>query len=245
VYIHGGGFSSGDRSNHGGMMLDECLKAGISYASIDYRLSYVAPYPAPMLDGARAVQFIRTQAREWNVDPLRIAAAGNSAGSGITQWLAFHNDLADPNSDDPVARQSTRLSGALALCMQSTYDFREIRKIVPGTAFRNSFGFMFFGLPEDWDWDAAKVDSELDAKLKDASPIHHLSADDCPVYILHRADDRRPGNIHHPNFGEHLKQAMDKLGLYNVRVLDTDFKNGAREIRESRMPFLKKVFGMR
>jgi acetyl esterase/lipase len=59
-----------------------------------------------MHDGARAVQYLRSRAKEWNLDPARVAATGGSAGAGISLWLAFHADLADPKSKDPVARQS-------------------------------------------------------------------------------------------------------------------------------------------
>jgi acetyl esterase/lipase len=65
-----------------------------------------------MLDGGRAVQFARSKAKEWNIDKARIAATGGSAGAGISLWLAFRDDLADPKSDDPVARESTRLTCA-------------------------------------------------------------------------------------------------------------------------------------
>jgi acetyl esterase/lipase len=110
IYIHGGGFVHGDKSLIPGVDIEFYRRAGISVASIDYRYSTQAPYPAPMLDSARAVQFIRSKAAEWNLDPKRVGAYGNSAGAGIALWLAFHADLAKPDSADPISRQSTRLS---------------------------------------------------------------------------------------------------------------------------------------
>src|SRR5262249_41628078 len=115
VFIHGGGFRGGDKKNLSPVLLNLCLKAGLSVASINYRLSQHAPFPAPMHDGGRAIQFFRFKAKEWNLDPRRIAATGGSAGAGISLWLAFHDDLADPGSKDPVARESTRLSCAAVL----------------------------------------------------------------------------------------------------------------------------------
>jgi acetyl esterase/lipase len=109
IYIHGGGFVAGDKSNVNAGTIQFFLKAGISFASISYRYSTQAPYPAPMMDGARAVQFLRSKAGEWNIDPKRFAAFGGSAGAGISMWLAFHDDLAKPASADPIERQSTRL----------------------------------------------------------------------------------------------------------------------------------------
>src|SRR5262245_27814718 len=80
VFIHGGGFRAGDKSNVSPLLLEHCLKAGISVAAINYRFSQHAPFPAPMNDGARAVQFLRSKAKEWNLDPKRVAATGGSAG---------------------------------------------------------------------------------------------------------------------------------------------------------------------
>jgi acetyl esterase/lipase len=109
VSIHGGGFSGGTKSVSP-FLLEDCLKSGISVVAITYRLSDEAKAPAQFLDSARAIQFIRSMAKEWNLDGSKMAATGGSAGAGISLWLGFHDDLADPKSDDPVLRQSTRLT---------------------------------------------------------------------------------------------------------------------------------------
>ena len=223
VWIHGGGFRGGDKNPVNQTLLKGFLEAGVSVASINYRLTHIGPYPMQMHDGARAIQFLRSKAGKWNIDPKRVAAGGGSAGSGISQWLAFHDDLADPKGDDPVARQSTRLTCALPINMQSTYDPRVVKNIIPGKAYTNAALLPFYGLPESWDWDSDKIDAELDALIKDASPINHLTADDPPVFLIHYEKARKPGNIHHPNFGEYLKKAMDKLGIECIRRMDSDY----------------------
>src|SRR6185295_16389000 len=76
VFIHGGGFRAGDKAAYDKQLLTACLASGISYASINYRLSDVAPYPAQMHDSARAIEFIRSKSPEWNIDPKRIACTG-------------------------------------------------------------------------------------------------------------------------------------------------------------------------
>jgi len=117
--IHGGGWTGGskerlDRFVDAGAL----LQAGISVVAINYR--YVSqgkaegvepPVKAPLHDAARAIQFVRSKAAEWNIDKTRVAATGGSAGACSSLWLAFHDDLADPKSDDPVARESTRALG--------------------------------------------------------------------------------------------------------------------------------------
>ena len=243
VWIHGGGFRAGNKASIPASLLGPFLESGVSCASIHYRLSQHAPYPAQMHDSARAIQFLRSKAEEWNIDPKHFAAGGGSAGSGISQWLAFHDDMADHKSNDPVARQSTRLSCALPISMQSTYDPREIKKIVPGNAYRHPALVQLFALPQDWDWDTADIDDKLDALLKDASPITHLTKDDPPIFLIHYKRANKPGDIHHPNFGKHLKDAMDKLGIECVRKLDSDY-DSMTAAHADMVKFVKKHFGM-
>lgn len=176
-----------------------------------------------MVDSARAVQFLRSKAEEWNLDPNRFAAGGGSAGSGISQWLAYRDDMADPNSDDPIAKNSTRLSCVFPINMQSTYDTRVIKEIIPGKAYTHPALLPFYDRPQNWDWDSDPIDEKLDAMMKDASPITHLTKDDPPIFLLQYARAATPGNIHHPKFGEHLKAKADELGVECVAKLDTDF----------------------
>ncbi len=244
VWIHGGGFRAGDKSSIPPALLNRCLDAGISCASINYRLSHHAPYPAPMHDSARAIQFLRSKAAEWDLDPKRFAAGGGSAGAGISQWIGYHDDMAKPDSADPVARQSTRLSCVLPINMQSIYDPRVIKKIIPGDAYKNSALVLLFGRPEGWDWDTDVIDDALDALLKDAGPITHLSADDPPIYLINYAKANIAGNIHHSNFGKYLKEAADKLGVECVRHMDSDYES-MDAVYAGMVEFLKKHFGMK
>ena len=106
VHIHGGGWLGGKK--HETANANE-LKKGYSFASIDYRLAGVKLLPAAVHDAARAIQFLRTKAKEWNFDPNRIAVIGGSAGAASSLWLAYHDDMANPKSDDPILRQSSRV----------------------------------------------------------------------------------------------------------------------------------------
>lgn len=241
VWIHGGGFRGGNKSSVPADLLRGCLKAGISVASIHYRLSSHAPYPAQMHDSARAIQFIRSKAGDWSIDAERIAAGGGSAGSGISQWLAFHDDMAQPDSEDPIARQSTRLVCAIPINMQSTYDPRQIKELIPGDAYKHPAFIPLFDLPADWDVDTATIDEKLDWLIRDASPINHLTRDDVPIFLIHYERSNKPGNIHHSNFGKHLKEAMDRLEIECVRRMDRDY-GSMSEAYADMVSFLQKHF---
>lgn len=215
VYIHGGGFRAGDKNSLSPLLLDLCMEKGISVASINYRYSQQAPYPAPMHDGARAIQFLRWKAKDWNLDPKRIAATGGSAGAGISLWLGFHNDMADAKSDDPVKRQSTRLSSMAVLAAQTSYDPRVIAKVVGEAASRHPALAQLYGLRED-----EMASDRAHRMFEDGSPITYLTKDDPAVFLYYTEPDEpmpadaKPGDgIHHPRFGFFLKERMDKLGI--------------------------------
>ena len=148
LYIHGGGFMQGDKRSLGAPRLKEYLDAGCAVAAINYRFTDAAPAPAQYLDCARALQTLRHRAKEWKLDPSRIASTGGSAGAGTSLWLAFHDDLADPKSEDPVSRQSTRLTCVAVDDGQSSYDPRFAEKIgIPRPNFdRHAFFLPFYGI---------------------------------------------------------------------------------------------------
>ena len=237
VFIHGGGFVGGDKSGANPGDIDRCLAAGISFASINYRYTTQAPYPAPMLDGARAIQFVRAKAAEWNIDPKRIGAYGGSAGAGISMWLAFHDDLAKPGSPDPVEQQSTRLVFAGSLGGQSSYDPLQIREWLGGRAWEHPAFLPFYAVKSRDEF----AKSEVRKLAADASVINHLSKDDPPVFMIYNepdaplSQDSAPGTgIHHPKFGHILKEKMDTLGIEAVyrHVTDGKSPNPAQHFHE-------------
>jgi acetyl esterase/lipase len=215
VSIHGGGFAKGDK-RVSPELLRRCLDSGISVAAVTYRFSSQAIAPAPFLDSARAIQFIRHKAGEWHLDPTKVAATGSSAGAGISLWLGFHDDLADPGGDDPVSRQSTRLTCVSVFNGQTSYDPRFIRDLLPGTdTYRHPRLAQLFAVDLDKLDDLPREKYQL---FELASPINHLTKGDAPTQLLYSANldapvKNRSVGIHHPRFGQALKERMDKLGI--------------------------------
>jgi len=212
VFIHGGGFLVGSKDYAKAALVNGCLRQGISVAAINYRYSSQAPFPAPFRDAARAVQFLRSRSREWNLDPARFAATGGSAGGGMSLWLALHDEMADPKSADPVLRQSTRLQAVFAVVAQCSYDPRWIREHIGGRAHEHAAIAKLYGLaPEEADSDRAH------ALYDEAAAIRHLTKDDPPVFLTYEGPDpptdKAGAGIHSSRFGEILKSEMDKLGV--------------------------------
>lgn len=240
IYIHGGGFVAGDKKSIHQPLLKSGLESGISFAAIHYRFvdGKDVLFPVPQLDSARALQFLRSKAKEWNIDPKRVACYGGSAGAGISMWLGFHEDLADPKSEDPVLRESTRILAIGTFGGQGTYDPIKIKELIGGRAWEHPSLLKVYGLKST---EEALNPTPAQQKLYDeAAAITHLTQDDAPLYMVYNeADgplpaDAKPGQgIHHPNFGRQLKAKMDELGIENVLVLPNDKgRNAGKEMFE-------------
>jgi acetyl esterase/lipase len=189
--IHGGGWQGGEKERVDRFVdVSALLKAGLSVAAINYRFVKMAeeegvkpPVKMPLHDAARALQFVRSKAAEWNIDKNRIGAAGGSAGACSSLWLAFHDDLAVPGSDDPVARESSRLQCAAVTGAQTTLDPQQMKEWTPNSDYGgHAFGFM----PDPHDLKTRDTQFPQFLAARDSllpwiqrySPIAHVTKDD-------------------------------------------------------------------
>lgn len=103
VYIHGGGWAGGSKDAPIGLPL---LNLGYTLASVEYRFSQDAVFPAQIEDCKAAIRWLRTHAAEYGYDPRRIAAAGDSAGGHLTALLAVTGDVKDFDEGDNLDQSS-------------------------------------------------------------------------------------------------------------------------------------------
>ncbi|MHC4518744.1 MAG: outer membrane protein assembly factor BamB family protein, partial [Planctomycetota bacterium] len=253
LYIHGGGFRGGDKKSLNPGEARSFLSAGYSVAAINYRLTDTAPAPAAYLDCARALQFLRHNASKWNLNPKLVASTGGSAGAGTSMWLAFHDDMADPESDDPIARQSTRLTCVAVRNGQSSYDPRFAEKIgIPRPNFeRHAFFEPFYGITTE-QADTAGAYERYDR----AAPITYLSADDPPALLTYSYPNEEVTEqtsmgliVHHPKFGIALKEHMDSLAIEcAVQYQDADSGRLVRHTQNAQtltaLDFIRKQFNL-
>jgi acetyl esterase/lipase len=218
VYIHEGGFIGGDKRKFSRELIETMHREGISVASINYRLTEGGlfdggknMYPAPMHDGARALQFLRYNASKYKLDKTRFAATGGSAGGCMLMWLGFHPDLAQADHSDPVLRESSRLQVLAPRGGQTS---------VHGPTILEWFGVKSLniskreGIVQNSSELKQPSDKELALSL-DASPITHLTPDDPPIYLFYGGandpvNEETPWGkwVHHPLLGIKLHEAM-------------------------------------
>ncbi len=217
VFIHGGGFVGGDKSSVGAITIKQALDHGVSIASINYRFRTEASINVVLRDCARAVQFLRSKAEEWHFDKMKIAAMGGSAGAGTSLWLAFHDDLADPKSEDPVLRESTRLAAAASNSGQASYDIKRWREVL------GSDEAMRFYPQAEWPKmyglkTLEDLDSDEGRRLRaDADMLGLISKDDPPVMLSansrHNELNNKGDTNHTPKHSEAVKNRCDQIGV--------------------------------
>lgn len=217
--VHGGGWVGGGKERVQRFAdVAALLDAGISVVAINYRYTSQAgadgvepPVKAPLHDAARALQFVRSKAQEWNLNSQRIGAAGGSAGVCTSLWLAFHDDLADPNSEDPVARQSSRLWCAAVTGAQTTLDPKQMKAWTPNS----KYGGHAFGRRAFAEFLAER--EQILPWIEEYSPYALVSQDDPPVYLTYSRPPAIGKNqqdpTHTSNFGVKLQEHCEATGV--------------------------------
>lgn len=171
VFIHGGAWTSGKRSDYRIYGID-FAKRGYIVASVTYRLSQEAPFPAAVEDVKCAVRFLRANAKQYNIDPDKMAAIGGSAGGHLAMMIGYSSDVPELEGSGGNAGVSSRVQAVVDLYGPTdlTTDFARAAKPV----------LKFFG--------NKKYDQAAD-QYKLASPLAHVSKDDPPTLILHGTID--------------------------------------------------------
>ncbi|MEZ6057408.1 MAG: alpha/beta hydrolase [Planctomycetaceae bacterium] len=196
VNFHGGGFKGGSPS--GGPLQNEMQRAGVTVVGATYRFLEDGISKREVLeDGARVIQYLRHHATRLNIDPNRIAVSGTSAGGVIAAWLATHDDLADPESLDPVLQESTRVN-VCALSISQVHplwiedwvsatglDPEQLAETVVPYVQTHLAGGQFRDpiLRSDYASDE-EYNAAHEAYLRDVFPFYQLTPDDPPIAII-------------------------------------------------------------
>jgi alpha-L-fucosidase 2 len=173
ILVHGGGWTTGDKSGgpRKGLMAPmhaPLEHAGFAWFSINYRLAPKHRYPACVEDVETAIRWVKAHAAEYRVDPKRIALSGESAGGHLVALAAVRAD------------DSTRLAAIVPI--YGVFDMT--RMVTPGTALRPPFAALF---------GRETADEATLAILRDASPLSKVKPGLPPFLLVHgTADDRVP-----------------------------------------------------
>jgi len=190
VWIHGGAFMGGDKAeNHA--VWTELVKSGYAVATINYRLSGDAKWPAQITDCKAAIRFLRAHAKEYNIAPGRIGVWGSSAGGHLAALVGTSGGAKKLDVGEHLDQSSTV---SCAVDMFGPIDFEKMPQ------------FSSPASPEARMW--GRATSEALDLAREACPITYLSKDTPPILILH-GDADRVVNISQSQL---LDAAMKKAG---------------------------------
>ncbi len=172
VFVHGGGWTSGDKETTDGLHdIPEFVRRGYLVASLNYRLAPQYQFPAQIEDCKCAVRYLRAHARNYNLEPAKIGAAGPSAGGHLVALLGLTDDQMWLDPDIGYADQSSSVQAVVDL-----YGPTDMTQVFPGAS----------------DWIDEKVfgaGTKRDRRLIAASPVHYVSAGAPPFLLMHGAKD--------------------------------------------------------
>ena len=253
-YVHGGGWAADDKSEiHRHLEVRALLDAGISVVAANYRFLVDAhaarvspPVEWPLGDARRALQFVRSRAAEWRVDKARIAGSGVSAGGCAVLWLALHDDMAEPQSTDPIARESTRLATVAAKSPVVSLDPQQVREWIPNSVFgAHAFGYAELSRADSFAPFLTTRESHL-PEIRRFSPIGFATRDDPPVFMVFPNQDKPPvpgepqtDPSHSAVSGLMLERTLQTLGVKVELRYRGDGRTGHADLQEYLVDFLR------
>ncbi|HDL19613.1 MAG TPA: alpha/beta hydrolase [Bacteroidetes bacterium] len=192
IFIHGGGWKKGDKADYLVYLLDFAGRGYVT-ATISYRFSQEAKFPAAVEDVKCAVRWLRTHAAEYHIDTNKMAVIGGSAGGHLAMMIGYSADVKEFDKDCEVDSVSSRVQAVVNLYGPTdlTTEF----------AIKQKSLLEFIGQPYD---SAAEI-------YRRASPLTYITSDDPPTLIFHGTiDDTVPVGQ-----SDILKAALDKAGVAN------------------------------
>ncbi|MEM9955619.1 MAG: alpha/beta hydrolase [Chloroflexota bacterium] len=227
IDVHGGGWELGERGIGRGLML---ALNGFFFASIDYRLTNVATFPAQIHDVKAAIRWLRAHAEDYNVDPNRIGLTGGSAGGHLISLAGVTGDMPELEGNSGWAGYSSRVQAVAAV--NPVTDFRVSADEYPwlhtAEAVTKLFGNHMSAIPD---------------LVSLASPIAHVTSDAPPFLIIHGTHDE----IVVYTQAQHLYDALVDV---NVPVTLVSYEGSGHALTgyavqnwEHIMAFFKRVLG--
>jgi acetyl esterase/lipase len=191
VWIHGGAWQAGSKENPPGLAM---VPKGYALASINYRLSQHAVFPAQIQDCKAAIRWLRANAQKYHLDAQHIGVWGASAGGHLVSLLGTTGGVKDLEGSGGNLDQSSRVQAVVDWFGPTDFTHGWPRFSPP-----NSPVTRLFGGPA----------AENKDKAAQASPVTHVSKDAAPFLIMHGDKD----NLVPLSQSEELAEALKKTSV--------------------------------
>jgi acetyl esterase/lipase len=200
VVIPGSGWHTGlpynanllKQSREFSQYLPKLTAAGYTAFVVTHRAAPRFHFPAAVEDAQRAVRFVRQNADRFGIEKDRIGALGASSGGHLVSMLGTLDGKGNPESQDPVEQQSSKVQ-----CVVALYPVTDPAKVDTVSGLQAVTSFM--GAPARFD----------PARFRQAAPVTHVTSDDPPFLLIHGdADKTVPYNQ-----SEMMEAALKKAGI--------------------------------
>jgi acetyl esterase/lipase len=200
VWIHGGGWKAGNRYNPPGLDL---VKNGYAVASIEYRFSNVAVFPAQIQDCQAAIRWLRANAKQYNLDASRIGVWGASAGGHLVALL----DVTGGKKLFPAIGGNEDQSDKVQAVVD-IFGPTDFHNVMAQAAAQETKSVIKWNTPDDpYSLLIGVKLGEDEAKEQAVSPLHYVSADAAPILIVHGTTDALVPLAQSQSFYDALKKA--------------------------------------
>jgi acetyl esterase/lipase len=210
IWVHGGAWRAGSKSwlPPSGISL---ARHGFIVASVEYRFTQEAVFPAQINDVKCAVRYLRSHARQYNIDPDEIGAYGASAGGHLVALLGTDPDDKKLEGAGGWPEVSSRVQAVVDFFGPTDFTtiLQQATNLLPQA---DQASRALFGGPMDAVQDLARL----------ASPVLHVSADDPPFLVIH--GDKDP--LVPIQQSRELVDALTKAGVEAQLVVATGFGHG-------------------
>ncbi len=242
IFIHGGGFAFGDKNDayeYGKEDIKYYLNKDIAFATLNYQFFKTDDsigIGRCLNDVKTALQYIRHNAKRYNIDKEFIGCYGISAGAGSSLYLAFHDEMALKN-DTTLLGESTRIKCAGAIATQATYDLFRWMDYIPHLKFvvslrkKQFYNAManFYGYPNYRSFKPMEDSIPLQFDM-----LKMISADDPPIYIINIQKKRFPSNFnvieHHREHAIILSEYLEKAGVKHYIYIFSDSIKSEKDV---------------
>lgn len=230
VYVHGGAWRAGSRED---VPVLDLVNHGFAIASVDYRLSTQALFPAQIHDIKAAIRFLRAKADELRIDASRIAIIGSSAGGHLAALTGVSNGHAElEGTVGTHLDQSSRIDAIVSFYGASNLQSILGQSTEFGLGVRIPALKLLLGdLPE-----------RVPALAKLASPVSHLDVNDPSLLLIHGdADPQMPLAQ-----SEELQRACEAAKIRSKLITLPGSKHGGAEFYDTKRlnliaDFLRKI----
>jgi len=195
------------------------LKNDISFATIDYRFKNNDDFLlSSFKDAKRALQYLKFNAYKFNLLKSKVALMGASAGATSSLWVGLQDDLSDKKSNDPVLRESTKVSCIVGMAAAHSLNLNRWKEMANvDEAYLKSIFEKYLGKMDTEKWMERSFDKNY---IKEVDFFEKMDSNDPPIFIINYGKNTKPKNIadfhHNPLHARVLKQRADSLKIKNV-----------------------------